>query len=146
MIRNSIVSKLWLTIAGLVVVVLGLLSMYLEQMIDTYLYQVQAQAFQNRADYIAATLRTGSPEASVVAENLARQAGASLYVLGTPGQDPTAEAVWSRLTVDERSKLLAGDDVIPRADRLCRTFRSFAATQTICGSWFPWPVREMRFD
>lgn len=113
MIRNSIVSKLWLTIAGLVVVVLGLLSMYLEQMIDTYLYQVQAQAFQNRADYIAATLRTGSPEASVVAENLARQAGASLYVLGTPSQDPTAEAVWSRLTVDERSKLLAGDDVIP---------------------------------
>ncbi|MDI3256190.1 MAG: ATP-binding protein [Kyrpidia sp.] len=114
MIRNSIVSKLWLTIAGLVIVVLGLLSMYLEQMVDTYLYQVQAAAFQKRADYIAATLRQGDqPETLTVARKLAEEAGATLYVLGTPEQDPVGRDVWNHLTVDDRARLLAGEDVIP---------------------------------
>lgn len=116
MIRNSIVSKLWLTIAGLVIVVLGLLSMYLEQMVDTYLYQVQAAAFQRRADYIAHILKEEDPGlARTVAGRLAEEAGATLYVLGSVEGDPLAREVWNRLTVDDRNRLHAGGDVIPKS-------------------------------
>ncbi|MBX6394107.1 MAG: HAMP domain-containing protein [Alicyclobacillaceae bacterium] len=141
MIRNSIVSKLWLTIAGLVIVVLGLLSMYLEQMVDTYLYQVQAAAFQKRADYIANVLKQGAdPVASTVARHLADEAGATLYVLGSPDSDPLAREVWNRLTIDDRARLLAGGDVIPKAKDFLQDIPRFQGHSN--NLWIVVPLRR----
>lgn len=56
MIKNSIVAKLWMTIVGMVVIVVALLSILLQQFFDNYAIQQQTQQLTNFATGVRAIM------------------------------------------------------------------------------------------
>ena len=57
MVWQSVVGKLWITIIGLVAVVLTLLSLLLVQFIDSYYYQQRSDNLQKLAVQIASIIK-----------------------------------------------------------------------------------------
>jgi two-component system sensor histidine kinase ResE len=117
-IKNSVVLKLWLTIVGLVVVVLGLLSVYLEQFIDSYFYQVQAESLVKRADHLRDILRgeTDRQLAFRIANELAYDSDSTFYLLGSPSEDANTTEIMQSLPVADQKLLLQGSDVTRRGN------------------------------
>ncbi len=62
MIRRSVVLKLWLTIIGLVVIVLSILAVYLQQFFHSYVSEMQRIDLTNQAILVGEVLRKEPPQ------------------------------------------------------------------------------------
>ncbi|MCL6515752.1 ATP-binding protein [Alicyclobacillus sp.] len=115
MIRNSIVAKLWLTIVGMVVLVLALLSLLLQQVFDSYVYEQQVSELTRLASSVKMlVLDNDDATAGHIATQLAdvQQARISIYrpLSGQDGGLP----VYQRLTPDQQHALWSGQTVTVR--------------------------------
>ncbi|MCX7569062.1 ATP-binding protein [Tumebacillus sp. DT12] len=73
-IRNSIVAKLLLTIIGLFIVVLVLLSIFLEQLFDSYFYKAEAERLQHRIEHMVDVIQNyPEPLNQTIVEELAKE-------------------------------------------------------------------------
>lgn len=115
MIRNSVGSKLWLTIVGLAVVVLSLLSIFLEQLFDSYFYKWQTDSLIKRAAYIdQLTIRESQSIAFKIADELATESGSQIYIIGANSNDPNVPALLQTLSPFQRASLTKGQPYIHR--------------------------------
>ncbi|UOF89867.1 cell wall metabolism sensor histidine kinase WalK [Fodinisporobacter ferrooxydans] len=117
MIRNSIVAKLWLTIIGLVIVVLVILSFYLQQLFDSYIFNSQKTLIEDRGVEIA-TVLSEVPQSNLgvsLAHQLAYQSHSTVsYITGRLGKDVKTKEILSALTATERQDVLTGRPVARR--------------------------------
>ncbi|GGI95491.1 sensor histidine kinase ResE [Alicyclobacillus cellulosilyticus] len=124
MIRNSIVAKLWLTIVGMDVVVLVLLSVMLEQFFDNYVYQLQSrQLLRLTASVETLAEKQGERVAREVAQALAEGQHAQIrFLSGREGANALAA-----LHPEERRALDNGRPVVLRTVWRDRTYVSVYA-------------------
>ncbi|GIM48262.1 sensor histidine kinase ResE [Collibacillus ludicampi] len=114
MIRNSVVAKLWLTIIGLVVIVLTLLSVFLEQLFDSYFYKTHADELVKKADYIH-QLILNEPDRDLamrVANLLAAESNSHILITGP--LDVETKDVLKNLPKEEQDQLKNGNPVVER--------------------------------
>lgn len=115
MIRNSIVAKLWLTIVGMVIVVLTLLSILLQQFFDNYVYQQQSLELTRLASTVQTMVKQNtSPLVNQVAEKLAYVQHAKVDFAVPYNQNPGLVSDFQQLSAKDQSKFLAGNPVIVR--------------------------------
>jgi two-component system sensor histidine kinase ResE len=113
-IRNSVVAKLWLTIIGLVVIVLTLLSVFLEQLFDSYFYKTHADELVKKADYIH-QLILNEPDRDLamrVANLLAAESNSHILITGP--LDVETKDVLKNLPKEEQDQLKNGNPVVER--------------------------------
>ncbi|BCJ85780.1 ATP-binding protein [Effusibacillus dendaii] len=139
MIRNSLVVKLWLTIIVMVAVVLSLLTVFLEQVFDTYFYSSQEQALRDRAAYISNILVTQTDKelALTIAEEVTKVSNSHMFVVGSlakGGDDHVLDTV----PADMRPELSSGKQIIRRG--LSPGFGNFRADST--SAWVIHPISE----
>jgi two-component system sensor histidine kinase ResE len=110
-IRNSVTGKLWLTIIGLFTVVLLLLSIFLEQLFDSYFYQAEQDRLQVRADHMANVIVSYPEEvAIVILQELALEENAVV----TPVMPPDSDLLIAGLSLKQLEMLRTGHAVIER--------------------------------
>ncbi|MDB5084428.1 MAG: histidine kinase [Bacilli bacterium] len=119
MIRNSVVVKLWLTFIVVVVVVLSLLTVFLEQLLDQYFYREQVNALMTKAGSVNRILETYSPNQQLPLEiaNLMEQDNRT-SIIYLPGDDPEVSTIINSLDQDKRKQLFAGSSVVTGNDKL----------------------------
>ncbi|ARU63136.1 histidine kinase [Tumebacillus avium] len=111
MIRNSVTGKLWLTIIGLFTVVLLLLSIFLEQLFDSYFYQAEQDRLQIRTHHMADVIVNYSQEvALIILQELALEENASVMLV----QPPQSDYVIANVTSEQLELLRTGNTVIER--------------------------------
>ncbi len=110
MVWNSVVGKLWITIIGLVAVVLTLLSLLLVQFLDRYYFQVNSDNLKNLAMQMASIIEE-YPDVEHVgaAKELVEAYNTSMIVFGLEHIQPAIEkdltsVPYSLLIEDERLK------------------------------------------
>ncbi|MGZ4031159.1 MAG: ATP-binding protein [Tumebacillaceae bacterium] len=111
MIRNSVVAKLWLTIVALFIVVLVLLSIFLEQLFNNYFTKSEEDDLRHRMTHMASIVNEYQPDvAQVVIKELANehQTAVPMYIEGT---DDVAK-IMSHLSKDELAQIVAGNTVV----------------------------------
>ncbi|MCL6592400.1 MAG: cell wall metabolism sensor histidine kinase WalK [Alicyclobacillus sp.] len=115
MIRNSIVAKLWLTIVGMVVVVLALLSTLLQQFFDNYVYQQQVNELTRLASSVQMLVASNDLDlANRVAAQLAHVQQARIELSSPLTAQPDLAQVYQQFTPDQRETFLAGRPVVER--------------------------------
>ncbi|MCL6631274.1 MAG: cell wall metabolism sensor histidine kinase WalK [Alicyclobacillus herbarius] len=116
MIRNSIVAKLWLTIVGMVVVVLALLSILLQQFFDNYVYRQQARQLSRLAQSVQVSINnTRNPTAALqVAQQMAYVQQADIHVTLSFDltSNPSLASAYQRFTPEQRNTFLSGKPVV----------------------------------
>ncbi|TCP59511.1 two-component system sensor histidine kinase ResE [Tumebacillus sp. BK434] len=111
MIRNNITWKLWLTIIGLITVVLLLLSIFLEQLFDSYFYQAEQDRLLTRTNHMAEVIVNYPQDvALVVLQELALEENASVTLV----QPPQSEYVIANVSSEQLEELRTGKTVIER--------------------------------
>lgn len=121
MIRNSVVAKLWLTIIALVVLVLTLLSIFLEQLFDSYFYKAQSDEMIKKADYVQQLVLNEKDQDAAMrtAELLASESNGHIFL--TSVNDTDMKTVLQSLTLQDQSVLNGGQPLvrkIPQLDQL----------------------------
>lgn len=114
MIRNSVVAKLWLTIISLFIVVLLLLSIFIEQLFDNYFLKTEEDRLAARMDHMAEVLTNPSysqTEATLIINELAIEENAEQPKAIDP---PTSENLIARLKPDDLKTLVSGKPLIVR--------------------------------
>jgi len=110
-IQNSVVAKLWLTIISLFIVVLALLSMFLEQLFDNYFYKAEEDRLERRTAHMATVLLDyPNPVSEIVIRELAleEQGEAELY------SGELSERTIAKLSSEELQLLVSGGPVVQR--------------------------------
>ncbi|ASS75077.1 histidine kinase [Tumebacillus algifaecis] len=111
MIRNSVTGKLWLTIIGLFTVVLLLLSIFLEQLFDSYFFQTEQDRLQIRTHHMADVIVNYSQDvAMVVLQELALEESALVRLV----QPPDSDYLIAKLSIKQLEQLRTGNTVIER--------------------------------
>ncbi|WP_067933681.1 HAMP domain-containing sensor histidine kinase [Alicyclobacillus kakegawensis] len=116
MIRNSIVVKLWLTIVGMVVVVLALLSILLQQFFDNYVYRQQARQLSRLAQSVQVSINNtrNRTAALQIARQMAYVQQADIHV--ALSFDLTSNrnlaSAYDHFTADQRKVFLSGQPVV----------------------------------
>lgn len=122
MVWNSVVGKLWITIIGLVAVVLTLLSLLLVQFLDRYFYQEGSDNLKKLAVQMATIIEEyPDPEHVDTGREMVEAFNMSMIVLGVEEVIPSVEKetlphVPPTLLVDDErlKKALAGEVVVIR--------------------------------
>lgn len=112
-IRNSVVAKIWLTIITLFIVVLLLLSVFLEQLFDNYFYKAEQDRLELRMTHMVDVLnnvRYGDDVKLAILNELAAEEQAEPTVL----PENTQEKYIAKLSQDELHRLVEGNAVIER--------------------------------
>jgi two-component system sensor histidine kinase ResE len=120
-IRNSVVAKLWLTIIGLVVIVLTLLSVFLEQLFDSYFYKSHADELVQKADYIH-QLILNEPDRDLamrIANLLASESNSHIVITGS--SDADTKEILKNMPKEEQDQLKNGQPVVERELNVNRT-------------------------
>jgi two-component system sensor histidine kinase ResE len=108
-IRNSIVAKLWLTIVSMVVIVLFVLSLFLQQFFDSFVYAQQSAELTRLATAVQHVAQTESPAlARKVAASLAKAQDATIIIARPLDSDPAVERTIERMPASERARLANG--------------------------------------
>lgn len=117
MIRSSIVAKLWLTIVGMVFIVLALLSVLLQQFFDNYELQRESQQLTRLAQTVRSIMTTQNPDTAVnVIQQIAnsvQQAEVSIAVPLTSKQ--RLEDAYTHFSKSQRQTFYAGQTVTVRS-------------------------------
>lgn len=115
MIRRSIVVKLWLTIIGMVVLVLALLSILLQQFLDNYVYQQQSTELIRLANSVQLLVERND---FVLAQNVAGQLANVQHakiVMWTPYTDSTElRTAYQNFTTVQKNEFENGQPVTVR--------------------------------
>ncbi|MCL6453267.1 MAG: cell wall metabolism sensor histidine kinase WalK [Alicyclobacillus sp.] len=117
MIRNSIVAKLWLTIVGMVCVVLLLLSLLLQQFLDNFVFEQQTKEMTRLAASIATLIRqnTDLARAEAVALQLAKVSGNAHISMAIPlATNAHLGRIYQSLPAAEQAQLRQGQPVAVR--------------------------------
>lgn len=116
MIRNSIVAKLWLTIVGMVILVLALLAILLIQFFDSYVYRQQTQDLTRLAVAVERTAVAGRLVSSSHEIGTGRNSFAPARLLiGNPiAGNPETESVYHNFTAGQRATFMAGRPTLLR--------------------------------
>ncbi len=115
MIRNSIVAKLWVTIVGMVILVLVLLSILLQQFFDTYVYQQQSRELTRLSESVNVLLQHNNLTfVQSVADQLAKVQDAHITIQVPYTASPTLSAVYRQFSAQERQAFDRGQPVIER--------------------------------
>lgn len=111
MIKNSIVAKLLVTIISLFIVVLALLSMFLEQLFDNYFYKAEKDRLEHRIEHMATVMTDYSnPISELIVRELAlEEKGEAEIFTGTYSEQTIA-----RLSPADLQQLVAGEPVVER--------------------------------
>ncbi|MFD2168828.1 ATP-binding protein [Tumebacillus lipolyticus] len=111
MIRNSVTGKLWLTIIGLFTVVLLLLSIFLEQLFDSYFYQAEQDRLQMRTNHMADVIVNYRQDvALIILQELALEENAVVNLI----QPPQSDQLIAKLSLEKLKALRNGNAVIER--------------------------------
>ncbi|WAH39077.1 ATP-binding protein [Alicyclobacillus dauci] len=117
MIRNSVVAKLWLTIVGMVFLVLALLSVLLQQFFNNYVVQRETDQLTRMAISVQALMTGQNPQmAAAVAEQVAsdvQQASLEYSIPLTANANLTK--AYHSFTPDQLQKFMNGQPVSVRA-------------------------------
>ncbi|CAM3787940.1 ATP-binding protein [Alicyclobacillus pomorum] len=115
MIRNSIVAKLWVTIVGMVILVLVLLSMLLQQFFDNYVYQQQSRELTRLSESVHVLLEHNNLTfVQSIADQLAKVQDAHIAIQVPYTASPTLSAVYRQFSAKERQSFDRGQPVIER--------------------------------
>lgn len=115
MIRNSIVAKLWVTIVGMVILVLVLLSILLQQFFDNYVYQQQSRELTRLSESVNVLLQHNNLTfVQSVADQLAKVQDAHITIQVPYTASPTLSAVYRQFSAQERQAFDRGQPVIER--------------------------------
>jgi two-component system, OmpR family, sensor histidine kinase ResE len=109
-IRNSVVAKLWLTIVGLFIIVLLLLSIFLEQLFNNYFTKTEEDDLRHRMSHMASVVdEYNQATAQIVINELAKeQAAVPSYI-----EDPDQMAkIMSKLSTEELAQIVSGNTVV----------------------------------
>ncbi|MGB8954195.1 MAG: ATP-binding protein [Tumebacillaceae bacterium] len=112
-IRNSIVAKIWLTIITLFIVVLLLLSVFLEQLFDNYFFKAEQDRLELRMTHMVTVLsnvRYTDEAKLAILNELAVEEQAEPTVLPKDTQDKYI----AKLSPDELRRLVSGNAIIER--------------------------------
>lgn len=114
MIRNSIVTKLWLTIVAMVLFVLTLLSILLQQFFDNYVVQQQTKELSRLAMTVQSIM---SQTPLVTSGSLARQVVRSVqnadFSYSIPfDSNPQFKKVFENFTLQQKTSFLANQPVV----------------------------------
>ncbi len=129
MIRRSIVRKLWLTIVGLVLVVLLILALYLAQFFASYVQAVQRHDLLNQTDIVGQLLER-QPTArleSEIGKYLESPFHSHFYLVPPPSQSVYTKRMVSMLSPSERLALAQGEAIIPQVAPLFVAHRAPSA-------------------
>jgi two-component system sensor histidine kinase ResE len=114
-IRNSIVAKLWVTIVGMVILVLALLSILLQQFFDNYVYEQQAKELSRLSQSVHVLIQQND---LLLAQNVARQLAivqeAQIAIKAPLSAYPDMRAKYDTFSDAEKKKFLQGQPVIRR--------------------------------
>jgi two-component system sensor histidine kinase ResE len=113
-IRNSVVAKLWLTIISLFIVVLLLLSVFLEQLFDNYFLKAEEERLTARMDHMAEVLTNpnySATEARLIINELALEENAEEPL---KFDRTSTENLVSRMKPEDLATLVSGKPVIER--------------------------------
>ncbi len=115
MIRNSIVAKLWVTIVGMVILVLVLLSVLLQQFFDNYVYEQQAKELSRLSQSVHVLIQQND---IVLAQNVARELAnvqdAQIVIKAPLTAYPDMRQKYESFTSSEKERFLRGEPVIKR--------------------------------
>ncbi|MBL0387643.1 HAMP domain-containing protein [Tumebacillus sp. ITR2] len=114
MIRNSVVAKIWLTIISLFIVVLLLLSIFLEQLFDNYFLKSEEDRLDERMAHMAEVLTNpgySQTEATLIINELAVEENAEKPMQIDP---PSSETLIAHLKPEDLKILVSGQAVIQR--------------------------------
>lgn len=119
MIRNSVVIKLWITIVGMVCVVLLLLSILLQQFFDNYVYKQQVRELTRLATSVQTLVKQNN---FTLAETVSQQIAAVATNANITIQEPlTNDTALGRRYLDfpatEKQLLARGEPVVERGSR-----------------------------
>jgi two-component system, OmpR family, sensor histidine kinase ResE len=108
-IRNSVVAKLWLTIISLFIVVLALLSIFMEQLFDSYFYKTEQERLQHRVQHMADVILTYPDPLNrqIINELAQEEQGKPQLVL-----PPSTDKMLALLTPDQLKEVVHGNSVI----------------------------------
>jgi len=117
-IRNSIVTKLWLTIVAMVVLVLALLSILLQQFFDNYIIQQQTSQLSRLAVGVQSLMTNQDPDLSErIAEQVAQYVQHADIVFSVPfSSNQMLQQVYAKFTSTERSAFWAGKPIYLHGD------------------------------
>lgn len=110
-IRNSVVAKLWLTIIALFIVVLALLSMFLEQLFDSYFVRTEQERLEVRMQHMVSVMNnySGNTAAAIIHElESVEQGKASI------AERPEIEYMIAALSQDQLATMVKGLPVVHR--------------------------------
>lgn len=117
MIRNSIVAKLWVTIVGMVILVLVLLAVLLQQFFDNYVYEQQGKELSRLSQSVHRLIEQNDITlAQNVASQLASVQNAQITIKAPYQSYPDMAAVYQEMSPGEQSQFVAGQPVIKRED------------------------------
>lgn len=113
-IRNSIVAKLWLTIVGMVIVVLFVLALLLQQFFDGFVYSQQANELTRVAKSIQRVSWTEpATVARQVASGLEAAQDVTITVAAAPDELPAnTRQAYEQMMAADRQRLMAGQVVV----------------------------------
>lgn len=112
-IRNSVVAKIWLTIITLFIVVLLLLSVFLEQLFDNYFYKAEQDRLELRMAHmvdVLSNVRYSDEAKLAILNELSVEEQAEPTVL----PEETQEKYIAKLSQDELHRLVNGNAIIER--------------------------------
>ena len=129
MIRQSIVRKLWLTIVGLVLVVLLILALYLAQFFASYVQAVQRHDLLSQTNLVGQLLerQPTSVLESEIGKYVESPFHSRYYLVPPPSQSIYTRRLVSMLSPSERYALAHGQAVIPQAAPLLVAQRGVSA-------------------
>ncbi|MCY0877079.1 MAG: ATP-binding protein [Firmicutes bacterium] len=114
MIRRSIVLKLWLTIIALVVVVLAILSLYLEQFFDSYVVTMQRRDLMSQAILVSELLEQ-EPDpvlAYDIGVHVVTELHSHLDIVSPPEENVSMRHFLQGLSAEQRKQLSENQPII----------------------------------
>ncbi|GEO25725.1 sensor histidine kinase [Alicyclobacillus acidoterrestris] len=118
MIRNSVASKLWLTIVAMVFLVLALLAVLLQQFFVKYVVQRETGQLTNLATSIHQILPTEDPKTALsVLTQVSKNVMQADVVAAVPmTKQPQLVSAYAHFTAAQRKNFDAGQPVVVRSD------------------------------
>lgn len=119
MIRKSLVAKLWLTIVGMVFLVLALLSILLQQLFNKYVVQREMEQLTNLASTVQTVMNHGANPTleAQVAQKMARNVQqAQITYAETLNSNPTLSTAFHNMTAIEQRSFRLGKPVSIRSN------------------------------
>lgn len=114
-IRDSIVAKLWLTIVGMVLLVLVLLTFLLQQFFSNYIYQNQLRNLTRLASSVEQFVAQDNPVlANQIAHQLASVEDAGISISVPYSENAAMRNAYASFSASQRETLLAGKTVSVR--------------------------------